>query len=108
MDYLLLVYQNQGESDSDDSKLAEACRENNLALRESGTLVVAATLQSGASNDTVSLRNGVVAVSDKGAMLTGIYLVHAKDMNDAIRTGTNMPQARLGAIEIRAVVNIEV
>lgn len=104
----MLVYQDQGGSDGDDSKLAEACRENNLAMRESGTLLVAATLQGGASNDTVSLRNGLVTVSDKGTTLTGIYLVRAKDMNDAIRTATNMPQARLGPIEIRAVVNIDI
>lgn len=108
MDYLLLVYQDQGESDGDDSKIAEACRENNLALRERGTLLVAATLQGTDSNDTVSLRNGVVVVSDKAATLTGVYLIHAKDMNDAIRTATNMPQARLGSIEIRAVINLEV
>jgi hypothetical protein len=112
MEYLLLTYHHEGEPDeraeSEAHRIAEACRENNLILRENGTLLLAATLQPTPSHATVSIHNGTVSVSDTEVPLTGVYLIHAKDMNDAIRTATHMPQARLGPIEIRAVVSVDI
>lgn len=106
MDYLLLVYQDQGELDGDHSKLAEACREYERVWRERGTLVLAVTLHHSPTVAPLTLQNGTLAVNENAPALMGVYLVRANDMNDAIRIATNMPQARLGPIEIRAVVNL--
>jgi hypothetical protein len=110
MEYLLLEYQDaalqDGRSDSECRSIMEACRDNDRALRESGCLVLAATLHSSAPMTVVSIHNSVVSVSDTEVPLSGIYLIHARDMNDAIRTVRSMPQTRLGTIEIRSMIRV--
>lgn len=106
MEYLLLSYEAQEEGETPDT-LMNACIENNRVLRESGYLVLAVTVQPTGVAATLSLRNGQVTTSDTGLSLAGVYLLHARDMNDAIRTARTMPQARLGPIEIRTVKRVE-
>ncbi len=103
----MLVYGEQNTSfHDDDPLLAEACKENNRALQESGYLIWSALLPAdGAAR--LSLRDEAVVVAPQSTFLSRVYLIRAKDMNEAIRTARTMPQARLGTIEIRAVVNID-
>lgn len=105
MEYLLLTYQEEEPVLSEGAQrvIEEACRDNNVALRESGSLLIAATLSPNHADGVVCLHNGALVPSQRPTAPTGIYLIHAKDMNDAIRTASHMPQARLGPIEIRAV-----
>jgi hypothetical protein len=105
MEYLLLVYEKQNTSLPDDPLLEEACKENNHALQESGYLLWGANLQLDGSA-RLSLRDEVV-VAPQSTTLSGVYLIRAKDMNEAIRTARTMPQARLGTIEIQTVVSLE-
>ena len=111
MEYLFLAYQTSeaqgGPSDATHRLIAEACRDNNLVLRESGYLVLNASLPHSTPVATVSLQNGEVSVGTTATPLVGLYLIHAKDMNDAIRIAGNMPQARLGTIEIWAVSSVD-
>jgi len=110
MEYLLLEYQDadvqDGWTDNECRSIVEACRDNDRALRESGCLVLAATLRSSAPMTVVSIHNAVVSVSDTEVPLSGIYVIQARDMNDAIRTVRSMPQTRLGTIEIRSMVRV--
>lgn len=106
MEYLLLVYQEQGTPTPQDVVLAEVCREHERAWRERGTLVLAATLQNSPPAAPLTLHNGTLAVNENAPSLTGVYLIYANDINDAIRAAATMPQARFGTIEIRAVTDI--
>ena len=36
-------------------------------------------------------------------MLAGVYLVEAKDLNEAIRIASGIPPAKFGSIEVRPV-----
>lgn len=111
MKYLVLAYQGEekqdGLSESERRIIAEACLENDLALRESGFMLLGVRLQSRTPTEMISIYDGKVVASGGGMSLAGVYIIHANDMNDAIRTASNMPQARLGTIEVRSVVSLD-
>src|SRR5690349_462838 len=108
MDYLFLAYGQSGDVPaSTDHLLAEASAENNLRLREGGTLKMEVRLHHDSPTDTMTVRNGEVTLLPAAAPLIGVYLIHANDLNDAIRTASTMPQTWHGTIEIWAVDGVE-
>ena len=57
---------------------------------------------------TVRMRNGRLCategpVADPEERLHTVILIQARDLNDAIRVASGLPQARVGSIEIRPV-----
>jgi hypothetical protein len=57
------------------------------------------------------VRNGKVSTTDgpyaeTKEQLGGYYLVEAKDLNDAIQVAARIPGARLGAIEVRPIMQM--
>jgi hypothetical protein len=56
---------------------------------------------------TIRVRNGRLSATDGPAgpdeRLSGVILIRARDLNDAIRVASRMPEAQLGSIEIRPV-----
>ncbi len=56
---------------------------------------------------TIRVRNGrLSAVEGSGAAgghLQDVVLIRARDLNDAIRVASQMPEARVGGIEVRPV-----
>jgi hypothetical protein len=57
---------------------------------------------------TIRVRNGRLSATDGPAAgpeerLSGVILIQARDLNDAIRVASRMPEAQLGSIEIRPV-----
>ncbi|HEV2282768.1 MAG TPA: YciI family protein [bacterium] len=57
---------------------------------------------------TVRMRNGRLSAAagpaaDPDERLHGVILIQARDLNEAIRVASRMPEARLGSIEIRPV-----
>lgn len=111
MDYLFLAYGQPGDanntSHSTDRLLAEATADNNLRLREGGTLKMEVRLYHDPTADTMTVRNGEVMLLPAAAPLIGVYLIHANDLNDAIRTASTMPQTWHGTIEIWTVDGVE-
>lgn len=112
MQYVLLAYGDEKQlaamSAGEHDALADACRANDAALRNSGRLLAAQGLQSSRAAVTVRVHNGSVAVgggpcSAANEHLIGIFLIDARDLNEAIQVAATMPQARAGLIEVRPV-----
>jgi hypothetical protein len=79
-------------------------------IRKNGKYVAGEALQPTATATTVRVRNGKVSTTDgpfaeTKEQLGGFYLIEAKDLNDAIQVAAKIPSARLGAIEVRPVVD---
>lgn len=84
---------------------ANACEEE---LRRSGHLVSAETLETVGSATTISVRDGrPLAVDgpaiDARAHVSGVLVLEARDLNDAMRLAAKHPLGRFGRIEIRPV-----
>jgi len=112
MRYMLLIYQ-------DEQALNEAERQacyvesTQLAhdLNAKGQFVATAPLQPVATATTVRVRDGKRLVTDgpfaeTREQLGGFYMIHAKDLDEAIGIAARVPGARKGTVEIRPVIEI--
>lgn len=77
-------------------------------LQQRGTLISAEALQSVRSAATVRVRKGSVSVTDgpfteTKETLGGFFLIHAKDLNEAVHIASRWPSARFGSIEVRPI-----
>ncbi len=75
-------------------------------LRQSGAIVAALPAEWGEQSTIVRIRGGRLAITDdpfatNGERLTGLYVLDAVDLNDAIRLASRMPLARYGSIDVR-------
>ena len=96
------------EKDAVDRDLFDHDRE----LERSGHMIMAQALQSPKSAITVRVRNGQVSTTDGPFMETkehlgGFILIEARDLNEAVRIASNIPLAKLGAIEVRPVYSVQ-
>jgi hypothetical protein len=115
MKYLCLIY-------DDESTWARMTKEElgrqmgdytafTTAIKASGHYVGGNPLQPTSTATTVRVRNGKVSTTDgpyaeTKEQLGGYYLVEAKDLNDAIQVAARIPGARLGAIEVRPIMQM--
>ncbi len=113
MRYLLLAYgdeQRLGAMAPDEREaLARACRESDEALAASGVLDAAAVLQ-GAVAVSVRVRHGAVTLAEgpvapSRERLCAVFTITARDLNEAIRVAAALPQARVGPVEVRPVLD---
>ena len=113
MKYLLLAYEDVQQSGAmttnERAALGEACLANDEALRKSGHLLAAERLQSSSTATTVRVQNGKLSLADGPLAetkepLIGLFLINARDLNEAIQVASKMPQARSGPIEVRPVM----
>lgn len=110
MKYVLLTYNDaallQSLPRSELDALGAACAANDEALRASGYLLSAETVQSGDMAATVRVRHGDITI-DAGPhastreQLSGLFFIEARDLNEAFQIAARMPQARGGPIEVR-------
>lgn len=116
MKYVLLAYADEQLLDAMPSgereALANACLDNDQALRESGRLLAAEGLQRSCAASTVRVHNGIVSIADgsyaeTAEQLVGIFTIDARDLNEAIQVAAQMPQAHTGPIEVRPVVALD-
>jgi hypothetical protein len=97
-----------GERDA----LGSECAASDELLRESGHLLAVLGFQPGRTTTTVRVQNGKLSIAD-GPMaetreqLIGIFTIEARDLNEAIRVASKMPQARNGPIEVRPIVECD-
>ncbi len=78
------------------------------ALRKSGHLIMAEPLESVQTALTVRVRNGRTSVTDGPFVETkeqigGFFLIHARDLNEAIQVASRFPSARFGSLEVGPV-----
>jgi len=88
------------------------CVANGEALRAAGHYVAAESLQPIAGATTVRVRDGKVVVTDgpfaeAKEVIAGFYLIEAGDIVEAIELAAKIPPARVGAIEVRPVRQLQ-
>ncbi|MCL4301170.1 MAG: YciI family protein [Anaerolineae bacterium] len=112
MKYVFLAYQDEKQwnamSTPERDAFENACQANEQDLRQRGYLLAVEGLQSSHTALTVKLVNGQVTLSEGSSaatqgQLTRIFFISAKDLNEAIRVASQMPQADKGSIEVRPV-----
>ena len=113
MKYIFLVYRDEKQweamSTQERDVFENACLANEQDLRQSGHLLAVEGLQSSNTAITVRIENGKVALTDgpfagTQGQLIRLFFVQARDLNEAIRVASKMPQARRGPIEVRPVM----
>jgi hypothetical protein len=113
MQYLCLIYENEQEWQKLPKSEAEIIMGEFFAytesIKRSGHYVGGNALQSTHTATTVRVRNGKLATTDgpfteTKEQLGGYYLVQAKDLNEAIQLASRIPGARLGAVEVRPIM----
>ena len=116
MRYLCLIYDDEtkvaGMSKSDaDAFMGEYVAFTD-GIKQSGHHLGGEALQSVQTATTVRVRNGTVSTTDgpfveTKEQLGGYYLINARDLNDAIQVAAKIPSARLGAIEVRPIMEFD-
>lgn len=112
MKYMLLIYL---EEDALDSSEREQCyvESTDLAhdLEAKGQFLATAPLQPTSMATVVKVRDGKRLVTDgpfaeMREQLGGYFMVEANDLDGAIAIAGRIPGARVGAVEIRPVIEI--
>lgn len=113
MQYVCLVYfdpKNVFDQSPEAKAVLAEVGPHNGQLAASGHLVMAQALTLPNEAITVQVRDGKMSATDgpfleTKEILGGFVLIEATDLNDAVRIAGGMPFARLGAIEVRPVVD---
>jgi hypothetical protein len=113
MQYLLLIYQNEGEI----GKMGPAERKQVTAdygaftqsIVQSGHFKAGDGLQPTTTATTVRVRDGKMLTTDgpfaeTREQLGGYYLVEAKDLDTALGIAARIPGAKSGSVEVRPVM----
>jgi hypothetical protein len=112
MKYICLAYEDERILNALSKSEWDVLRNETLAyvgeLRRSGHLIAAEPLQSIKTATTVRVRQGKTSLTDgpfaeTKEQLGGFFLIHAQDLNEAIRIATKWPSARFGSIEVRPI-----
>jgi hypothetical protein len=79
-------------------------------MREAGHLVMAQPLNLPEEAITIRVRDGKMSATDGPFMETkealgGFMILGARDLNEAMRLASEIPHAKLGAIEIRPAID---
>ncbi|MGH9851128.1 MAG: YciI family protein [Blastocatellia bacterium] len=115
MKYLLLVHHNEEVLDKLGETELQQMREESVQLanqiNESGQYLDAAPLRPISTATSVRVRDGKRLVTDgpfaeTREQLGGYFLINARDLDEAIDIAGRIPGARIGAVEIRPVVEI--
>jgi hypothetical protein len=107
--YLFLIYSDPDRpAGTHDDAARPALAADEFGLECGGSVLMAEALHPPHSATTVRLRDGALHLSDgpcapAGEQLTALYLVTARDLNQAIRVAARLPPAQFGSIEIRTV-----
>jgi hypothetical protein len=113
MQYHCLVYFDPKEAFSGSSEANALLAEigpHTADLQASGHLVMQQPLNLPQEAITVRMRDGRMSTTDgpfmeTKEMLGGLVLIEARDLNEAVQIAAGMPYARLGAIEVRPVID---
>lgn len=116
MKYLLLVYTDaellEALPDGEYDGMMKHCLEHADELQAEGTLLGFQQLQPAATAKAVRIRNGKATVSDgpfaeTKELLAGFNLVEADSLEHAIELARQLPWARTGCIEVRALRDVD-
>lgn len=112
MKYMLLIYSDENawtetERQHCYAESAELCHQ----LASQGQYLGASPLQPVATATSIRIREGKRFVTDgpfaeTREQLGGFFMIHARDLDEAIGIAARIPAARKGTVEIRPVVEI--
>jgi hypothetical protein len=114
MQYMCLVYFDQtsfaGKSDAELKALTDETIAEDHALRAAGRLIVARPLDEPRTAVNVKVRDGRMQRTDGPYVETkewlgGFLLINASDMADAVAVAEKLAIARVGRVEVRAIVD---
>ena len=115
MQYMLLIY---GDDSSWETLSPEQQRQIGAAyfayteeLRAAGKMVAGDALQPTSTATSVRVRDGETLTTDgpfaeTKEVLGGFYLLDCADLDEAIELAARIPGARIGAIEIRPILEL--
>jgi hypothetical protein len=116
MKYVCLVYLDEATfapmSETEQGLLINEALDSDEALRRSGNFVYADALELPETAVSVRVRNNRLSATDgpfaeTKEHLSGLIIIEARDLNEAIRLAGTIPMARLGTIEVRPVRHLE-
>lgn len=112
MKYVCLWYQDEAilpkMSKEEMDKLNAEYRAFGQEVQKSGQLIIGQGLSPTKTATTVRVRDGKTLTAEGPFIemkepLLGVYIIEAKDLNDAIQFAAKIPNARLGSVEVRPV-----
>ena len=112
MKYLCLIYYDEktmeNMSKGEWDRICEAALVYEDELRANGHLIAAQALQPVQTATTLRVRSGKVSMTDgpfaeTKEQLGGIFLIRARDLNEAIQVASRIPPAVLGSVEVRPI-----
>jgi hypothetical protein len=112
MKYLCMAYEEETNLNALSRQQWDDLRTETLAyvdeLRTKGYLITAEALQSTRTAASIRVRDNKLLVTDgpfadTKEHLGGIFLIEARDFNEAIQVASRWPSARLGTIEVRPI-----
>jgi hypothetical protein len=113
MKYMLLIYHEEqvwnGHTEDERQKIYGEYRQLIQELQSSGKYLVGDQLQPASTASTVRVRDSKQLVTDgpfaeTREQIGGFFIIDAKDLDEATSIAARIPSARMGAIEIRPVV----
>ena len=117
MRYLFLAYGDEQQWGAlparEQSYLESACRTHDEMLRQKGYLLTVENLRGNVTSTLVQIQDGRLCLTDgplatAQTQLIAFYIINARDLNEAIRVASSMPQTRIGPIEVRPLNTREI
>jgi hypothetical protein len=113
MQYVCLIYfdpRKVFDQSPEGEAILAAIGPHDEALKRSGHLVLAQPLTLPSEAVTVKVRDGRMSTTDgpfmeTREMLGGFVIVEARDLNEAVGIASRIPFAKVGAVEVRPVVD---
>ena len=115
MQYILLIYSSEAEykrqNEASGNAMMREYMEFTQDIRASGQLVAGERLESVANATTVRVKDGKTLKTDgpfaeTREQLGGFYIVNAKDLDEAVALAARIPGARVGAVEVRPIMQM--
>ena len=115
MRYMLLIYGSESDyarmTQEEHAAMMQAHNSFANELQKRGLLTGGAPLQPTSTATTVRVRNGKTLITDgpfaeTKEQLAGIYVLNCKDLDEAIEMAVKIPDALIGSIEIRPVMDL--
>jgi hypothetical protein len=113
MQFLLLIYDCEADwvkmSPADQGQMYQEYGQFTNDIKQKGNHLAGHQLQPVATATTVRVRNGKRLTTDgpfaeTREQLGGFYMIEAKDQAEAIAIAERIPSAKVGSIEVRAIV----
>jgi hypothetical protein len=109
--YALLIYSNPEAFDAADKTIATQYMAFSQEILDSGEMVAGDAFQHARTATSVRVRDGRTATTNgpfatTTEILTGYYVIDAKDLDRAVELAAKIPDARTGAVEIRPLADI--